>query len=157
MKLENEERVNASKYRKKAVVDVGDTVLMRNHRKRIKFDPQFSPEPFIVVHVDEKSGEVLLKDNDDHTFYRRHLDDIKPWFAEVKQPITGEQDTLVDYARPDIMPEPITEDEDGLSESLFQPYHNAPNTTDANNEMCRRSERVRYADYFCIVPCSETG
>jgi len=42
---------NQSKFQKDETINEGDQVLMRNHRKRAKFDPDFLHEPFKVVEI----------------------------------------------------------------------------------------------------------
>ena len=54
-KKDNEDEVNASKYRKASDFNPGDVVLVRNHNATSKFHPKFAPEPYIVVDVDYES------------------------------------------------------------------------------------------------------
>ena len=74
-KSENEQKVNSSKYRKKSAVDIGDTVLVRNYKKTVKFEPIFMRQPFKVMDFDEVKNELTVQRGD--VLLKRHLDDLK--------------------------------------------------------------------------------
>lgn len=74
-KLENQQKINSSKYRKQSAVNIGDTVLVRNYRKTIKFEPLFMRQPFKVVNVDRTKNEITVQRGD--VSLKRHLDDLK--------------------------------------------------------------------------------
>ena len=77
LKLQNEELVNSSKYRKKSTFEKGDQVLVRNYNKRSKFDPIFLPEPFIITDINEVEMKITVKQNGKEL--SRHPDDLKPF------------------------------------------------------------------------------
>ena len=52
LKKANEEMINSSKYKKRSKFNVGDTVLIRNFKRHIKFDPIFVDIPYHVKNVD---------------------------------------------------------------------------------------------------------
>jgi hypothetical protein len=78
--LKNEEKVNASKYRKKTEIKLGDTVLVRNYKRKVKFDPIFLPKAFKISEINRKHNYVTIISNDKKL--QRHIDDIKPFYGD---------------------------------------------------------------------------
>ena len=136
MKKENENKINSSKYRKASEYAIGDIVLMRNHKRKVKFDPKFIVNPFEVVDIDPKSGVLLLHACNSDAQYHRHSDDVKPWSGIIPQiEDTGASTENVDLEGIEV--------DDGEKDSYLE--------TD-NQVVLRRGERQRmpnsrYKDY----------
>ena len=81
-KEDREDKVNNSKFRQQSLVSVGDTVLMRNHNKRSKFQPTFLPEPFKVINVSQSGRILVIERSSNGKVFRRHPDDIKIFNGE---------------------------------------------------------------------------
>ena len=84
-KIEKEEDVNASKYRKASDFFPGDLVLIRNHNAMSEFDPKFTPEPYTVVDVDYESKKIILQSSENSRKVTRHPDDVKPFYGSKVQ------------------------------------------------------------------------
>ena len=84
-KKDNEDEVNASKYRKSSDFNPGDLVLVRNHNATSKFHPKYTPEPYAVVEVDYESKKMILESTENAKQITRHPDDIKPYFGNKSQ------------------------------------------------------------------------
>ena len=84
-KLSRQEAVNEGKFRVHTNVTIGDTVLMRNHRRTSKFDPTFIPEPFEVIEIGQKGRNITLSRRSDSAIYRRHPDDVKLFNGEFSK------------------------------------------------------------------------
>ena len=48
--------------------------MIKNAKKKTKFDPLFLPEPYVVTDI--TPTYVLIKKETDGYYYKRHLDDI---------------------------------------------------------------------------------
>lgn len=63
---------------------------MQNHQKRLKFDPDFLPEPFAMIDVVENKGHLLfLQREADGGIFLRYLDDVKAFegaFPQQQEP-----------------------------------------------------------------------
>ena len=68
--------INSSPKRKTSDCQVGETVIVKNHTNKRKFDPYFGPVPHII----SKDGAhgVTLQRSSDNALCKRHIDDIKP-------------------------------------------------------------------------------
>ena len=76
-KLEYQNKMTSSKYKKLSDVSVGDQVLVRNYQKRSKFEPLFLPDPFVITAIRDQGRKLELEKIDDGKVLYRHLDDIK--------------------------------------------------------------------------------
>ena len=75
LKQVRKEKINASKYRQRSTIKVGDRVLIRNYNKPSKYLFQFSP---LVITAVQNDGRCLtLQRLSDGQIYRRHPDDVK--------------------------------------------------------------------------------
>ena len=81
-KKKNQDEVNSSKYRKTSNLVTGDTVLIRNFRKKSKFEPEFIPDPYDVIAVDNVSKKITLKICGGEAILIRHPNDIKPFAGD---------------------------------------------------------------------------
>ena len=129
LKETNEEKVNSSKYRKTNKFNVGDTVLIRNFKRQIKFDPIFMDIPYQITCVDEKQNKLEVRNND--SILLRHPDDVKPWF-NLPTP------TALTEAKTDEWPKQM--DEDSNSERMFNDEPNG-HEDESETPMPRRSTR----------------
>lgn len=77
IKLSRQEKINEGKFRVHTNLTIGDTVLMRNHRRTSKFDPTFIPEPFEVIDIGQGGRNITLSRRSDGAVFRRHPDDVK--------------------------------------------------------------------------------
>ena len=91
-KQDHQEKINDSKYRINTKVNVGDSILMRNFKRKSKFEPVFIPEPCRIMSISE-DGLFVTLNNVDGKIFRRHLDDIK--IVNIKEEInmSGESNT----------------------------------------------------------------
>ena len=104
----NEEQVNSSKFRKDSNLKVGDTVLVRNFKRQIKFDPVFMDIPYQIISIDDKHNKIQLRNKD--SILIRHPDDVKPWFEEPQ---------AVPLVHPDIPEWPDQQAEDSSFQQMF--------------------------------------
>ena len=98
-KAEKEEQVNTSKYKKKADLLVGDHVLVRNYRRRSKFQPLFNPEQYIVSGISDYGRKLEIERLADGQTLLRHPDDLKRFYlpsqpASEKIPTTSPWEIL---------------------------------------------------------------
>ena len=76
-KLQVEQKINSSKFKKKLNLTIGDNVLIRNYKKRSKFDPIFLSEPFVVADVRDQGRSILVERITDGQMFLRHPDDLR--------------------------------------------------------------------------------
>ena len=81
-KVNRQENVNSSKYRKKSAISPGDVVLARDCTKS-KFDPVFLADPFVILNIDENAGRVILEGLQSTKVVVRHLDDVKEFHGNL--------------------------------------------------------------------------
>ena len=74
-KKDRAEQINASKYRKEDFIELRDKVLIRNTRRRHKFDPLFWPQPYTVIAIDR--NHVTVQNDIDGGILRRQRNDLK--------------------------------------------------------------------------------
>lgn len=145
--------VNSSKFRKEANITVGDSVLMRNHRKRVKFDPDFIPERFKVIDVANNGRIITILKEADGSRFIRHPDDIKIFEGSfpnsVNEPPTQGGD-IQDFHRRLLETNPHDADEDQEGDERYPPIEVAipcevpQNLLELpNNTETRRSNRIR--------------
>ena len=79
LKKANQDKVNASKYRKQSEFVAGELVLLRNYDKTSKFNPVFKPEPYVVLEVDPVAKKLILESTATSRRSIRHPDDVKPY------------------------------------------------------------------------------
>ena len=114
-KEQNELQVNESKYRKESKFLVGDLVLLRNHQKKVKFDPIFQSEPFVITGVDKEKN--LIEVQNGTQVFIRHPDDLKACFFSQENDTKDDSDeTNEDRPFPPCWP---TVDESGSDEPLI--------------------------------------
>jgi hypothetical protein len=77
-KMENESKVNGSKYRKKSHFIIGDNVLIRNYNKSRKFDTLFLQEAFKIIDMNREGNIVTVQQEGSGLTMCRHPDDLKP-------------------------------------------------------------------------------
>ena len=75
--MENEQKVNGSKYRKKSHFTVGDTVLIRNYNKSRKFDSLFLQKAFKIIDINQEENKITVQEEGSGLTLTRHPDDIK--------------------------------------------------------------------------------
>ncbi len=75
--MENERKVNGSKYRKKSHFTVGDTVLIRNYNKSKKFDSFFLQKAFKIIDINQQKKKITVQQEGSGLTLSRHPDDIK--------------------------------------------------------------------------------
>ena len=92
-KLEYQNSANQSKYKKQSQVSVGDQVLVRNYKKRSKFDPIFLPEPFVITEIRDQGRKLELEKIDDGKVLYRHPDDIKKTVISDRHSETSNENT----------------------------------------------------------------
>ncbi len=76
-KMENEQKVNGSKYRKNSHFTVGDTVLIRNYNKSRKFDSLFLQKAFKIIDINLEENRITVQQEGSGLTLSRHPDDIK--------------------------------------------------------------------------------
>ena len=91
-KLQNENNINVSKYRKKSNFVIGDGVLLKNCHKTSKFDPLFEQQPYTITSIDEKANKIVVQRR--NTILCRHPDHIKPYFGTYND--VDEQNDVAD-------------------------------------------------------------
>ena len=84
-KLENQDKVNNSKYKKYYDVSVGDQILIRNYKKTSKYQPVFLPEPFVVTTIGDEGRKLELERISDGRCFYRHPDDVKKMVTPSRQ------------------------------------------------------------------------
>ena len=97
LKQNREEEINSSKFRQSSEISVGDTVMMRNHRKQSKSQPTFLPEAFKVVNVSQDGRILVIARKSDGAVFRRHPDDVKIFdgeFPKKDEHLFSEKDEL---------------------------------------------------------------
>lgn len=79
-KKERTEKLNSSKYRKGDVIELADTVLIRNYKRLRKFDPIYSDQLYTVIETNENF--ITVQNNTDGGILKRHRDDLKKFMSE---------------------------------------------------------------------------
>ena len=152
-KKDNEDEVNASKYRKASNFNPGDMVLVRNHNATSKFDPKFTPEPYTVVSIDNESKKVVLESSECAKRITRHPDDIKPYYGneiQRKAALDTSMENVGDVAAGFPMIDPFQEeydDNDGTFEKGSLPketLHEIPATVELNRPTREKKPNQRY-------------
>jgi hypothetical protein len=77
IKREHQEKINASKYRIPSQFQVGDTVMLRNHKRASKFDPIFLSESCKVVGCSADGRVLTVERKVDGKIFTRHPDDVR--------------------------------------------------------------------------------
>ena len=114
-KMENESKVNGSKYRKKSHFIIGDNVLIRNYNKSRKFDTLFLQEAFKIIDMNREGNIVTVQQEGSGLTLCRHPDDLKP--SKSRPDNREEKQECMQYA--DIQwPEVIEHDDDDESYCL---------------------------------------
>ena len=87
---------NSSRLTKNSYFEIGDFVLVRNYKRRSKFDPYFLPEKFCVVDI-SANGNILLIENTTNGFcLQRHPNDIKLFNGSLPLQKQGNKNDCVD-------------------------------------------------------------
>ena len=87
---------NSSPLTKNSYFKIGDFVLVRNYKRRSKFDPYFLPEKFCVVDI-SANGNILLIENTTNGFcLQRHPNDIKLFNGSLPLQKQGNKNDCVD-------------------------------------------------------------
>lgn len=133
LKMKNQENINSSKYRKESQFKVGDTVLLRNFKRKIKFDPIFMDIPYQITSVDKNRNMLEVRNKD--SILIRHPDDVKPWFDSPPPQAT-------DQARTNVDEWPTQMDDDACSEQIFDDVSNECQD-DTETSILRRSTRTK--------------
>ena len=136
LKTCRQEEVNSSKYRRLSHFQIGDSVLMRNHKKTSKFDPVFLPEPCIILDTDKHGRCLVIERQSDGHVYKRHPDDVKLYLGnqiiECQSPTASEQDIIRKWHQ---MFESMNEDLDTEGQTLEpEVQNNEPEPEVPNNE-----------------------
>lgn len=76
-KQERQISFNAAKYTHPASLNIGDKVLLRNYKKKSKFDCTFIPGDYYVIGTSDDGRQVLVESDLDKKLFRRHPDDLK--------------------------------------------------------------------------------
>ena len=76
-KSAREDKINSSKYKKASEISIGDNVLVRNYRRRSKFQPLFIPEQYIVTGISDYGRKLNIERIADGQTLIRHPDDLK--------------------------------------------------------------------------------
>ena len=102
-KIDNEEKINSSKYRKKSNFNIGDKVRVRNYQKSRKFDPVFLGEPFKIIDINDEGNKLIVEHQENGFSLCRHPDDVKPFIEpndieveDVQWPVGDEGDVAED-------------------------------------------------------------
>ena len=142
-KLHNEKQVNSSKYRKSSEFTVGDQVLIRNYKRKSKFDTLFEKTPYFITNINDIGNKITVVRSDNLKLCR-HPDDIKPFYGkqqsseEVKSPYTDQEILYKQY-----------ENDDCGYECPFQQQYNTdrqmivPDDVLHEEQIIRRSDRDR--------------
>ena len=88
-KMENANKVNGSKYRKKSHFPIGDNILVRNYNKSRKFDTLFLQKPFKIIDMNRKGNIVTVQQERSCLTLYRHPDDLKPMKSRLDNPEEG--------------------------------------------------------------------
>ena len=91
LKEQNQEKINSSMYRTANQFQIGDWVIIRNHKKCSKFEPLFLPTPFQIMHYESQLGKYFVENGKETLI--RHPDDLKPYYRDEYQPIEKQQET----------------------------------------------------------------
>ena len=119
-KVNNEEQVNSSKYRKRSNFKVGDSVLIRNYNKKAKFDPLFSPVPYKIITITDDGVKVSILRDTDNARLVRHPDDLKLSYNSDNT-IVPQGDETRDMTK---VPENGLYNEDDFDEEVIHPNNN---------------------------------
>ena len=102
-KIDNEEKINSSKYRKKSNFNIGDKVRVRNYQKSRKFDPVFLGEPFKIIDINDEGNKLIVEHQENGFSLCRRPDDVKPFIEpnyieveDVQWPVGDERDVAED-------------------------------------------------------------
>ena len=76
-KCDKQDTINSSKYKKTSNITVGDPVLVRNYRRRSKFQPIFAPEQYVVTGISDYGRKLKIERVSDGQELIRHPDDLK--------------------------------------------------------------------------------
>ena len=78
-KRKRTEKLNSSRYRKGDVIELADTVLIRNYKRLRKFDPIYSDQLYTVIETNENF--ITVQNNTDGGIIKRHRDDLKKFMS----------------------------------------------------------------------------
>ena len=140
-KLQVEQKINSSKFKKKLNLTIGDNVLIRNYKKRSKFDPIFLSEPFVVADVRDQGRSILVERITDGQMFLRHPDDLRLTKTTAKSKKPTENYNYVDSS--DEEPFDPTEHLPRYQQQLPQNDPEVPAQEQAEEQIIRRSERNR--------------
>ena len=62
---------------------IGDQVLLRNYKKKSKFDPDYLPEKFAIMEVLAKGYILLVKSLNTEKCLMRHPNDVKIFEGDI--------------------------------------------------------------------------
>ena len=102
-KCDRGEHVNASKHRMPSALQIGDIVYVRN-RKTSKFQPDFGPETYTIITLENGGATLLSTQSNNSTIYRRHLDDLK------QAPKSSETENITWFPPPLDAPTPFVQE-----------------------------------------------
>ena len=150
LKQDHEDEVNSSKFRKSAEISVGDTVMMRNHRKQSKFQPTFIPDAFKVLDVLGNGRIVIIERISDGAFFGRHPDDIKLFEGNLPEGDTcksAEKDEVLECHKRCVQFNDEHYDDDEVEALIFN--NNAENVVHPrrSNRLQQRNRKYYNSDF----------
>lgn len=92
-KQQHQEKINAGKYKTDSHFIPGEHVLIRNYRKKRKFDPIFLPDDFKVVEIANDGRCVTVERVSDGTQLKRHPDDLKKFIRPHNEQVTPQRNS----------------------------------------------------------------
>ena len=139
LKLQNEEKINASKYKKESEFHIGDHVLTRNMHKTRKFEPTFLSEPYKIINNNPESNKIMIQSQSNTLV--RHPDDIKPYYGYVKHQDNTHKMAHIPYEGDTDWP--IYEETEAENESIFDNQIFNRSTETSHQPILRRSNRLK--------------
>ena len=145
-KIQRDATINASKYHHDSNICIGDSVLIRNHERKSKFDPLF---PLVLYEVIQKEGKtVTVRRGKDGKIFKRHPNDVKvtSWRPKEQHTLVKELDEREQLMKFHQIFESIRDDDNENGLSLFERENTVGSTNAINDaDACspRRSSRIR--------------
>ena len=114
---------------------IGDQVLLRNYKKKSKFDPDYLPEKFVIMEVLAKGFILLVKSLNTDKCLMSHPNDAKIFEGDITDhnAVPGNSDNNNDWKKAF---EFISNNDHLDSDDSKQNYYTA-------NPTLRRSDRIR--------------
>ena len=135
IKKERKATYNSSRHTEDVNYKIGDQVLLRNYKKKSKFDPFYLPEKFVIMEVLAKGYILLLKSLNTDKCLMRHPNDVKRFEGDIADhnAVPDNSDHNNDWK----------EAFEFISNNDHAHYDNSKQNYYTANPIFRRSDRIR--------------